>query len=45
LFFEVVQRVGGYDGYGAVNAPVHMAAHHRSRSERAGRRAGQALSS
>jgi 4-hydroxyphenylpyruvate dioxygenase len=30
LFFEVVQRTGGYDGYGAVNAPVHLAAHHRS---------------
>jgi 4-hydroxyphenylpyruvate dioxygenase len=25
-FFEVVQRVGGYEGYGAVNAPVRMAA-------------------
>jgi 4-hydroxyphenylpyruvate dioxygenase len=25
-FFEVVQRVGGYAGYGAVNAPVRMAA-------------------
>jgi 4-hydroxyphenylpyruvate dioxygenase len=28
LFLEVVQRVGGYDGYGAVNSPIHMAAHH-----------------
>jgi 4-hydroxyphenylpyruvate dioxygenase len=26
LFFEVVQRVGGYGGLGAVNAPVRMAA-------------------
>jgi 4-hydroxyphenylpyruvate dioxygenase len=26
LFFEVVQRVGAYDGYGAANAPVRMAA-------------------
>ncbi|WP_432573960.1 sugar phosphate isomerase/epimerase and 4-hydroxyphenylpyruvate domain-containing protein [Kineococcus sp. SYSU DK005] len=26
LFVEVVQRVGGYRGYGAVNAPVRMAA-------------------
>ena len=26
LFFEVVQRLGGYDGYGAANAPVRMAA-------------------
>ncbi len=26
FFFEVVQRVGGYDQYGAINAPVRMAA-------------------
>jgi 4-hydroxyphenylpyruvate dioxygenase len=26
LFFEVVQRVGAYDGYGAANSPVRMAA-------------------
>jgi 4-hydroxyphenylpyruvate dioxygenase len=26
LFFEVVQRSGGYDGYGAANTPVRMAA-------------------
>ncbi|MGA8032317.1 MAG: TIM barrel protein [Casimicrobiaceae bacterium] len=25
FFFEVVQRVGGYDGYGALNAPARMA--------------------
>jgi 4-hydroxyphenylpyruvate dioxygenase len=31
VFFEVVQRVGGYDGYGSVNAPVRMAAHRRLR--------------
>ena len=31
VFFEVVQRIGGYDGYGAVNAPVRMAAHRRLR--------------
>ena len=31
VFFEVVQRVGGYDGYGEFNAPVRMAAHRRSR--------------
>lgn len=31
LFFEVVQRINGYEGYGAVNTPVRMAAH---RSER-----------
>lgn len=29
FFFEVVQRVGGYDQYGAVNAPVRMAAQSR----------------
>jgi len=27
LFFEVVQRVGRYGGYGAINTPVRMAAH------------------
>ncbi|TFV88914.1 sugar phosphate isomerase/epimerase and 4-hydroxyphenylpyruvate domain-containing protein [Blastococcus sp. CT_GayMR16] len=32
VFFEVVQRLGGYDGYGAVNAPVRMAAHRRLRT-------------
>ncbi|RZL63343.1 MAG: sugar phosphate isomerase/epimerase and 4-hydroxyphenylpyruvate domain-containing protein [Variovorax sp.] len=26
IFFEVVQRVGAYDGYGASNAPARMAA-------------------
>jgi 4-hydroxyphenylpyruvate dioxygenase len=31
LFFEVVERVGGYRGFGAVNAPVRMAAHRRHR--------------
>ena len=30
VFFEVVQRIGGYRGFGVVNAPVRMAAH-RSR--------------
>lgn len=29
LFFEVVQRTQAYDGYGAVNAPVRMAAQHK----------------
>jgi 4-hydroxyphenylpyruvate dioxygenase len=28
VFFEVVQRRGGYDGYGAPNAPVRLAAQH-----------------
>ncbi|MBL8932763.1 MAG: sugar phosphate isomerase/epimerase and 4-hydroxyphenylpyruvate domain-containing protein [Kineosporiaceae bacterium] len=31
VFFEVVQRIGGYEGYGAANAPIHIAAHHRQR--------------
>jgi 4-hydroxyphenylpyruvate dioxygenase len=31
VFFEVVQRIGGYAGYGSANAPVRMAAHRRSR--------------
>jgi 4-hydroxyphenylpyruvate dioxygenase len=29
LFFEIVQRVNGYDGYGTVNTPVRMAAQYR----------------
>ena len=32
VFFEVVQRIGGYDGYGTVNAPIRMAAHRRRRT-------------
>ena len=32
VFFEVVQRVGGYDGYGAPSSiPLRMAAHRRQR--------------
>jgi len=31
VFFEVVQRIGGYEGYGEVNAPIRMAAHRRLR--------------
>jgi 4-hydroxyphenylpyruvate dioxygenase len=31
VFFEVVQRIESYDGYGAPNAPVRMAAHRRAR--------------
>jgi 4-hydroxyphenylpyruvate dioxygenase len=27
LFFEVVERRGGYDGYGAANSPVRLSAH------------------
>jgi 4-hydroxyphenylpyruvate dioxygenase len=30
VFFEVVQRRGGYDGYGAANAPVRLAAQRAS---------------
>ena len=29
IFFEVVQRTGSYDGYGAPNAGVRLAAQHR----------------
>ena len=29
VFFEVLERRGGYDGYGAVNSPVRMAAQRR----------------
>nr|WP_055484410.1 sugar phosphate isomerase/epimerase and 4-hydroxyphenylpyruvate domain-containing protein [Streptomyces sp. WMMB 322] len=32
VFFEVVQRVGGYRGDGAANAPVRMAAHRQARN-------------
>jgi 4-hydroxyphenylpyruvate dioxygenase len=32
VFFEVVQRIGGYAGYGEANAPVRMAAHRRQRA-------------
>ncbi|MET0234091.1 MAG: TIM barrel protein [Kibdelosporangium sp.] len=35
LFFEVVQRIDGYDGYGDVNSPVRMAAHHQNRLSKA----------
>ncbi|SDK82831.1 4-hydroxyphenylpyruvate dioxygenase [Glycomyces sambucus] len=34
VFFEAVQRIGGYTGYGAPNAPVRMAAHRRERLAR-----------
>ena len=29
VFFELVQRTGGYDGYGAANAPIRLAAQRR----------------
>ncbi len=31
VFFEIVQRIDGYAGYGEVNAPIRMAAHRRAR--------------
>jgi 4-hydroxyphenylpyruvate dioxygenase len=34
VFFEVVQRRGSYDGYGAANAPVRLAAQHRASEHR-----------
>ncbi|GAB3886324.1 sugar phosphate isomerase/epimerase and 4-hydroxyphenylpyruvate domain-containing protein [Kibdelosporangium lantanae] len=34
VFFEVVQRIDGYDGYGAVNSPVRMAAHRQNRLDK-----------
>ncbi|WP_066366451.1 sugar phosphate isomerase/epimerase and 4-hydroxyphenylpyruvate domain-containing protein [Herbidospora mongoliensis] len=34
VFFEVVQRIGGYSGYGAANAPVRLAAQHGHKMRR-----------
>jgi 4-hydroxyphenylpyruvate dioxygenase len=31
VFLQLVQRIGGYDGYGWADAPVRMAAHRRLR--------------
>jgi 4-hydroxyphenylpyruvate dioxygenase len=39
VFFEVVQRTAAYHGYGAVNAPVRMAAHRNDRLAAASQRA------
>jgi 4-hydroxyphenylpyruvate dioxygenase len=39
VFFEVVQRINGYQGYGEVNSPVRMAAHRRQRTASAARSA------
>ena len=36
VFFEVVQRIGAYAGYGEANSPVRMAAHRRQRLGSAG---------
>jgi 4-hydroxyphenylpyruvate dioxygenase len=35
LFFEVAERRGSYDGYGAVNSPVRLSAQQREREEMA----------
>ena len=31
VFLEIVERRGGYDGYGALNAPVRLAAQYQQR--------------
>jgi 4-hydroxyphenylpyruvate dioxygenase len=36
VFFQLVQRIGDYDGYGTADAPVRMAAHRRLRAVRTG---------
>jgi 4-hydroxyphenylpyruvate dioxygenase len=33
FFFEIVQRVGGYEGYGALNAPARMASQAQAMAE------------
>lgn len=35
VFFELVQRIGDYRGYGVANAPVRMTAHRRQRRKTA----------
>ncbi|MEU7745246.1 TIM barrel protein [Nonomuraea sp. NPDC049158] len=40
VFFELVQRVGGYQGYGAANAPVRLAAQHAG-AQRPGQRSSR----
>lgn len=32
VFFEIVQRIGGYEGHGDSNSPVRMTAHRRQRT-------------
>jgi len=39
VFFELVQRIGDYSGYGESNSPIRMAAHRRQRTG-AGQHAG-----
>lgn len=36
VFFEIAQRLDGYDGYGTADAPIRMAAHRRARARRGG---------
>jgi 4-hydroxyphenylpyruvate dioxygenase len=36
VFFEIVQRFGGYRGYGAINAPIRLAAQHARPRSRPG---------
>lgn len=38
VYFQIVRRIGGYDGYGWADAPVRMAAHRRQRAQNVGRR-------
>ncbi|KAL7270440.1 hypothetical protein RUND412_006854 [Rhizina undulata] len=32
FFFEIVQRINGYEQFGSINAPLRMAVHHERRS-------------
>ena len=41
VFFEVLERRGGYDGYGAVNSPVRMAAQRTTTRRRDAAHAGR----
>ena len=36
FFFEIVQRVGGYEGFGALNAPARMASQAQALAEEEG---------
>ena len=33
FFFEIVQRIGRYEGYGALNAPARMASQAQATAE------------
>ena len=41
VFFEVLERRGRYDGYGAVNSPVRMAAQRMATRRRDAQHAGR----